>query len=137
LECFEAGKQTAGVLCQPTEQPILFNATEYFVYNETSELHGREVFVNKTLMPDFLLPSGYGARKWGNGIVEEVLKLTEETQKHEPSKGEAASYSSTSEFAQRKQAPNKNATPPASSAVGWFYLLGAIGLITLLISCRP
>ena len=56
-----------------------FNATDYFVYHHI-EGNTTEIYVNKTLMPDFLHPSGYGAMKWGKGISDFVVELISDSE---------------------------------------------------------
>lgn len=58
------------------ENVYFFNATKLFVYNGRTEEYGQGVYVNKTLMNDYVHHTGYGAMVWGSAIVEKVLALT-------------------------------------------------------------
>ena len=55
-----------------------FNATSLFVYEDLQNEadYGVETYINETLMPDYVHPSGVGALLWGQQIVEKVLNLT-------------------------------------------------------------
>lgn len=67
--------------CYAKTQPdvFFFNATSIFIYEDlkTEDEYGVEMYINNTLMLDYLHPSGEGALLWGKEIVKEVLNITE------------------------------------------------------------
>lgn len=72
LECF------ARFTIESSAPVKFFNATRLFTYDDTQEEkdYGREVYINETLMNDYLHPSGEGAMVWGREIVKMVLAMT-------------------------------------------------------------
>jgi lysophospholipase L1-like esterase len=72
LECFARSTTESSA-------PVkFFNATNLFTYDNTGDEkeYGREVYINETLMNDYLHPSGEGAMIWGREIVKMVLAMT-------------------------------------------------------------
>ena len=57
---------------------FFFNATSLFIYEDlqNEEEYGVEMYINETLMLDYVHPSGEGALLWGKEIVKEVLNIT-------------------------------------------------------------
>ena len=72
LECY------ARFMTVPSAPIKFFNATSLFTYEDIKDdnEYGREVYINETLMNDYLHPSGEGAMVWGQEIVKMVLALT-------------------------------------------------------------
>lgn len=76
-----------------TQQNVeFFNATDIFIYednfsleddddNDNDEGEITEYYVNKSLMNDYLHPSGIGAMKWGQAIAKKVQALTEDSER--------------------------------------------------------
>jgi lysophospholipase L1-like esterase len=73
MECYAASH----------ERVEFFNATDYFLEEDTSEEgDDRAVRVNTTLMTDAVHPSAAGYRIWGQGIVDRVKEIKQQRSKN-------------------------------------------------------